>query len=595
MKRQEKILRRFLSNGFSAVVSISLLFAFVSCTSKSKDPANTLHIASVVKIKGLDPIMSDDLYSSQEVARTYDGLLQYSYLKRPYTLEPNLAESLPQMSADGKTLTIKLSKGTLFQDDPCFKESNGKGREFTADDVVYSYKRLADPKLTASGWWIFDGKIVGLNEWHDAMTNAATSDYTKVVDGLQALDRYTVQIKLKQRSYQFQYFLAMPFTFIVPHEAVEYYGKDFVNHPVGTGPYKLTEFNPSSRLIWDRNPTFRKQLYPSEGEAGDKEKGLLADAGKPLPLSDRVTVQIIEEDQPRWLSFLSGKLDYIDIPKDNYAQAVGKDKELLPELKQKNYVLNKSSSLDVTHVSFNMADPVVGKNKLLRQALSLAYDSNVVIDLFYNGRAIPAQGPIPPGLAGYDANFKNPYRQFSVEKAKELLAKAGFPGGKGLAPLDVVAQATTTDRQMTEYMEKAFAAIGVKCNISQNSWPQFQDAIKNKKGQLWAFAWLGDYPDAEDFLQLFYGKNVSPGSNDANYVNPEFDKLYEKSLTMPDSPARTDVYKQMVKIVTEDTPWIFGAHRMTFTLLQPWTKNYKYNDVDAGYFKYIAIDTALRK
>jgi oligopeptide transport system substrate-binding protein len=591
MKRQGKILRFVIS----AVVSASLLFAFASCTGKAKEPANTLHIASIVKIKGLDPIMADDLYSGEEVSRTYEGLFQYNYLKRPYAVEPNLAESMPTMSADGQTLTIKLNKGILFQDDPCFKDSSGKGREFTADDVVYSYKRLADPKLTSSGWWIFDGKIVGLNEWHDAMANVPSSDYTKSIEGLQAIDRYTLQIKLKQRSYQFQYFLAMAFTYVVPHEAVDYYGKDFVNHPVGTGPYKLVEFNPSSRLIWDRNPTFRKQLYPSEGEASDQAKGLLADAGKPLPMSDRISVQIIEEDQPRWLSLLSGKLDYVDIPKDNYAQAVGKDKELLPEFKQKGFILNKSPSLDVTHISFNMADPVVGKNKYLRQALSLAYDSNVAIDLFYNGRAIPAQGPIPPGLAGYDPDFKNPYRQFNLEKAKELLAKAGYPGGKGLAPLEVVAQANTTDRQMTEFMEKSFAAIGVKCNISQNSWPQFQDAIKNKKGQLWAFAWIGDYPDAEDFLQLFYGKNVSPGSNDANYVNPEFDKLYEKSLTMPDSSARTEVYKQMVKIVVEDCPWIFGAHRLTFTLLQPWTKNYKYNDVDLAVTKYRRVDTTLRK
>jgi oligopeptide transport system substrate-binding protein len=591
MKRQGKNLR-FVA---SAVVSVALFVAFSACTTKSKDPTNTLRITSKVKIKGLDPIMDDDLYSADEVGRTYEGLLQYNYFKRPYTLEPNLAESMPAMSADGLTLTIKLNKGILFQDDPCFKESGGKGREFTADDVVYSYKRLADPKLVAPGFWIFDGKIVGLNEWHDAMGNTPTTDYTKTIEGLQALDRYTLQIKLKQRSFQFLYFLAMPFTYVVPHEAVDYYGKDFVNHPVGTGPYKLTEFNPSSRLIWDRNPTFRKQLFPSVGDPGDKEKGLLADAGKPLPISDRITVQIVEEDQPRWLSMTSGKIDYVEIPKDNYAQAIGKDGELQPDFKAKGYVLNKATGLDVTHVSFNMSDPVVGKNKLLRQALSLAYDSNVVIDLFYNGRAIPAQGPIPPGLAGYDPNFKNPYRQFNLEKAKELLAKAGYPGGKGLAPLDLVSQADSTSRQMAEYLEKAFGAIGVKLNISQNSWPQFQDAIKNKKGQLWAFAWLGDYPDAEDFLQLFYGKNVSPGSNDANYVNPEFDKLYEKSLTMPDSPARTAVYKQMVKIVTEDCPWIFDAHRLTFTLLQPWMKNFKYNDVDSVRGKYHGINTAIRK
>jgi oligopeptide transport system substrate-binding protein len=574
---------------------LSLWFSLCACTSKSKEPANTLHIATPSKIKGIDPIYADDLYGGDEAGRVYEALLQYNYLKRPYVVEPNLAESMPEMSADGKMYTFKLKKGVLFQDDPCFKETGGKGREFTADDVIYSYKRLADPKLTSSGWWIFDGKILGLNEWHDGMANAATVDYSKPIEGLKALDRYTLQIKLKQRSYQFLYFLTMPFTFIVPHEAVEYYGKDFVNHPVGTGPYKLTEFNPSSRLIWDRNPTYRKELYPSEGMPGDKEAGLLEDAGKPLPLADRIMVEIIEEDQPRWLNFVSGKLDYLAIPKDNRAQAVGPDNQLKPEYKAKGLKLERAPILEVTHVTFNMADPLMGKNKLLRQALSLAYDQETFDQLFYNGWAVKAEGPIPPGLAGYDPNYKNPYRAFNLQKAKDLLAKAGYPGGKGLPTLEVAAQANSTDRQMTEYMEKAFEALGVKLNISQYSWPQFLDAVKNKKAQLWAFSWLADYPDAEDFLQLFYSKNASPGSNDANYNNPEFDKLYEKSLTLPDGPARTQIYKQAAQLVIEDCPWIFGASRLDFTLTQPWMKNFKYNDVDLGRGKYHHIDPALRK
>ena len=570
--------------------------SFFACTMKSKlDPPNTIHTYSIAKIKGLDPIFADDLYSGQEVGRVYEGLLQYHYLKRPYILIPHLAEILPEVSSDGKMLTFHLKKGVLFQDDPSFKATGGKGREMTAEDVVYSWKRLADPKLSSSGWWIFDGKIIGLNEWRNASSKAGSTDYSQAVEGLRALDRYTVQIKLIQRSAQFLYFLAMPFSAIVPREAVDTYGKEFLNHPVGTGPFKLQEFNPSSKLVWVKNPTYRRELYPSEGEPGDKEAGLLEDAGKPLPLSDKVIVQIIIESQPQWLNFLAGKLDSSSIPKDNFSQAITASKELTLELKAKGIHLIKAPDVDITHESFNMSDPLMGKNKLLRQALSLAYDQEEVIKLFYNGRAIAAQGPIPPGLAGYDPDFTNPYRQFNVAKAKDLLAKAGYPGGKGLPPIEYATIADSTSRQMNEFLERSLSAIGVSLKVNSYSWPEFNAAIKNRKGQMWGYAWGGDYPDAENFLQLFYSKNSSPGPNDSNYSNPEFDKLYEKSLTLQDTPERTALYRQMAKIVIEDCPWIFGSYRLAYVLVQPWLKNVKVHDFDHGRIKYYRVDASLKK
>ncbi len=578
---------------FAALLSVA---TFSACTKKGgNDPANTLHLATPEKIKGMDPVFADDLYAGTEVHRVYESLYQYHYLKRPYVLIPNLAEAMPEISSDGKTYTLKLKKGVLFQDDICFKASNGKGREMTAEDVVYSYKRLADPKLASSGWWIFDGKLVGLNEWRDAQGKAATTDYSVPIEGLKAVDRYTVQLKLIQRSSQIGYALAMAFTAVVPREAVEAYGKEFLNHPVGTGPFRIDEYNPTSKLVYVKNPTYRQELYPSEGAPGDKEAGLLADAGKVLPLSDKVIVSIIVEDQPRWLNFMAGKLDRAAIPKDNFDQAVDKAQNLKPELAQKGIILFKDPSLDVTHESFNMADPLIGKNKLLRQALSLAYNPAPAIDLFYNGRAIVAQGPIPPGLAGYDEAMRNPYKQFSIEKAKELLAKAGFPGGKGLPPIEYATTSSSTSRQMNEYLQKQFESIGVTLKMNTYSWPEFQAAIKNKKGQMWGFAWGADYPDAENFLQLFYSKNGSPGPNDANYSNPEFDRLYEKSLTLQDAPERTAIYKQMVKLVVEDCPWIFGVHRLSYSLGNKWLKNYKYHEFENSAFKYLRVDPALKQ
>ncbi|MCM2322568.1 MAG: ABC transporter substrate-binding protein [Oligoflexia bacterium] len=573
----------------------ALMLSAGGCTPRKKtDTANTLNTYQPSRIKGLDPIYADDIYSGTEVKRAYEGLLQYHYLKRPYELAPNLAEAMPEVSADGRSYTFKLKKGVLFQDDPCFKETGGQGRELTADDVVYSFLRLVDPRLVSTGWWVLDGKIEGLNEWRESAKHAPP-DYTKPITGLQALDRYTVRITLVRRSAQFLFALAMPFTSIVPREAVQHYGKEFLNHPVGTGPFRMAEFDRNSRLVWVKNPTYRKELYPSEGESGDKEAGLLEDAGKPIPFLDRIVVQVFDETHPQWLSFLSGKLDATGIPKDNFAEAVGGNHDLTPELQKKGIRLHKNPGIDIVRTTFNMKDPLVGRNKLLRQAISLAYDAEPYIELFFNGRAIPAQGPIPPGVAGFDPDFKNPYRQYNLEKAKELLAKAGYPGGKGLPPLEYSATADGVSRQTTEYLQKLLAPLGIKLKVNTYSWPEFQAGVKNARGQLWSYAWNADYPDAENFLQLFYSKNASPGPNDANYSNPEFDRLYEKALQLQDGPERTALYQQMVRIVVEDCPWIFAVHRSIFSLVQPWVKNYKRHGFEHNAMKYYRVDPALKK
>jgi ABC-type transport system substrate-binding protein len=267
---------------------------------------------------------------------------------------------------------------------------------------------------------------------------------------------------------------------------------------------------------------------------------------------------------------------------------------LSEELTKKGLQLVKEPGLDVTHETFNMADPILGKNKLLRQAINLAVDVGPMIDLFYNGRALAAQSPIPPGLLGYDAELKNPYRQFNLAKAKELLAKAGYPNGEGLAPIEYITTSSTTSRQMTEYLTKSLEAIGVKLKVETYSWPEFQNSIKNKRGQMWGMGWGADYPDAENFLQLFISKNASPGPNDANFSNAEFDQLYEKSLLVRNEKEREGIYKRMVKILVEECPWIVNTHRMTFALTQPWFKNFKPHEFSKNRAKYYRIDIAAR-
>lgn len=591
----QNILRNpWLCRVFGISVIFTLSGGMTSCTRSAKTEPGTIRVVSIAKFKGLDPAQSNDMYSGIELSTGYETLYQYAYLKRPLTLEPNLAAAMPELSADKKTLTIKLKQGVLFHDDPAFKESAGKGREMVAQDVIYSFMRVADPKINSPSWWLLDDKVVGLNEWREAQSKAPAVDYAVAIEGFKAVDRYTVQIKLKKPSYQFVYFMAMPSSAIVAREGVEHYGKEFLNHLVGTGPFKLESFS-QSKVVWVRNPNYRAEKYPSTGTEQDKANGLLADAGQPLPRSNKIISEVMEEGQTRWLNFLQGKLDFLNLPKDSYGLAVGADGQLKKEYADKGIQLLKAPMLDVTHCSFNMEDPVWGKNKYLRQALSLVIDRGPMIELFYNGRAIAAQGPIPPGLEGYDPDLVNPYTKRDLAKAKELMAKAGYPDGKGLAPIKYLTMSDTTTRQMDEYFSKAFGELGVKLELIAGTWPEFDRGVKERKGQMYFFAWGADYPDAENFLQLFYGRNVSPGPNDANYKNAEYDKLYEKSLTLPPGAERTALYKKMVAHINEETPWINGVHRIRADVVHPWLKNYQYIEAEHNYRKYWGVDDSKRK
>lgn len=568
-------------------IAFALLTTGPACSRRSMHDQKAVHLSLPARIKALDPIQQNDVYTGLQIALAFEPLLEYHYLKRPYQLVPKLAESMPEVAKDKITYTIRLKKGVRFQDDPSFPQ--GRGREVTARDFVYSWKRLANPKNTATGWWTLDGKIEGLNEWREAAGKSGKIDYDTEVSGLKVLDSHTLQVRLKKPSAIFLHSLATLPTSVVPREAVERYGDDFGQRPVGTGPYVLKENVPGSKLVWDRNPTYRQAFYPSEGMPGDKEAGLLEDAGQPLPRNDRIITHINEEHMPLWLSFLAGELDLSSVPKDSFGDAIPGGEKLSPELEKKGVRLITFPQVDLTRVSFNFADPLLAKNKQLRQALSLAFDTAPMIKTFYNGQAIPAQGPIPPGLAGYDAAFRNPWRQHDLDKAKALLAKAGYPGGKGLPPLDFVSVASASSRQISEYIQRQFAQLGVQLNVQSFSWPEYVMRVKNKQGQLWSFGWQAFYPDAENFLQLFYGKNGAPGPNDMNYANAKFDALYEKAVMLLDEKARLPLYRQMADIAVDDVPCIFVAHRTDKLLAQPWLANVKMHNFAYDQAKYYKL------
>lgn len=570
-------------------LAVAAATALTGCAKKQDASERVLNIVSPAEIKGYDPIMSDDLYSGREIAKIYEGLLAYHYLKMPYELIPNLAEAMPEVSKDGITYTFKIRKGVLFQDDAAFP--NGKGREVEASDFVYSIKRLADSKNQASGWWILDGKLKGLNEWRDKNANLPATNYDEEVEGLKALDKYTLQFKLAKPFPQFLYSLAMGFTSVVSKEVVAKYGKEFINHPVGTGPYVLPKFDQGKRIVYTKNPTFREKFYPSE--ASSEYQNLLGDAGKKLPLVDKVIVHVMVESQPAWLKFNKGEIDYFGVPKDNFATAV-KDNKISGELADKGIVLTISPQLDVTYTSFNY-DNKLFHNTNLRRAMYLAYDEAKANELFYNNTAFPAQSIVPPGIAGNDPAYKNQWKGPNIELAKKTLALAGYPEGKGLPEIVYDIPDSTTSRQMGEYFQKQMEQIGIKIKISASPWPEFQAKLKKRSGQMFGIAWGADYPDAENFLQLFYGPNSAPGANSSNYNDPKFNKEFEQAVMMQDSPARTALYEKLNKYIAEEAVSLFGVHRQAYTLQQSWLRNYRASDLHHDNVQYLNLDTAKKE
>jgi oligopeptide transport system substrate-binding protein len=575
------------------LVLIGILSLALGCSKEKNFNERELYFVSPEKIVGFDPIHASDHYSGNEVGKVYEGLYEFHPLKRPYELMPNLAESLPTVSKDGLTYTFKLKKGVLFHDSPVFKD--GIGRELKADDVIYSIKRLADPKLQAKGWWLFDQKIVGLNEWREENTPDEPTKYETQVEGLKKLDDYTLQIKLIKPFPQFLYALVMPYSFVVAKEAVDSFGKEFLNHPVGTGPFVLEKFEQSNQIVYHRNPKFRIKLYPSEGEEGDENLGLLTDAGKRIPLVDKIVVNIVVESQPTWLSFQKGRTDVLEMKDSHLDQALIKGKALRPELRGKGVRLLSSPQLDVTFFAFNHEDALFKNNLKLRQAMSLAYDREEANKLFYEGTGFKAHGVIPPGLGGFRKEFKNPYVEYDLEKAKKLLAEAGFPGGKGIPEITIQTRNETVARQQIELFAKSMEKIGIKVKVGMNTWPELINKVTKKQHQMYTMAWGADYPDAENFLGLLYCPNQAPGSNGSNYCNPEFDKLYEEAIVLQEGPERATLYEKLNEMVSIDVPWIFGFHRTKFYLVQAWLKNYKFMEFNHTQYQYLNVDLEVKK
>ena len=584
------------------LIFVLVLFPVLSgCNQSSSDGEKeemVLHHALGTKIKGLDPGNMRDVYSIMVGSQIFETLYQYHFLKRPYQIVPLLAEDMPQVSKDLLVYTIKIKKGIYYQDDPCFKE--GKGRELKAEDFVFSIKRIANLKYLSRNWSMFDGKIAGLDDFREYTKTCKSRkdvDYSRPVEGLQTPDDYTLVIRLnKPWPQMISTALADTATTAVAKEAVDYYDKDIINHPIGTGPYQLGVWHKGSYIELVRNPTFRGETYPTEGESGDEEAGYLDDAGKPIPFADKIVWSVIRESQPSWFLFLQGKLDSRTIPKDNFDEAITETGDLTPGMKKRNIHLKTFMDPSTFWVGFNMLDPVLGKNKPLRLAISRAVNREKFIELFSNNRDVVAHGFIPPLMDGYQPNIKDKgYSRHDPEEARTLLKEAEKIHGGVLPTLKISMPGTSTFyRQFGQFLKRDFNAAGIEVEMEYMDWPTYLGKINTRSAQIFVSGVKASIPDAEDFLGLFYSKYWAPGSNSFNYRNAEYDKLYEKVSVMSESPERRELYRKMELIVLEDCPAAFMNHRVAFALHHDWYLNYKPHVFSYNLSKFRRIDMKKR-
>lgn len=561
-----------------------------------------------------DPQVMYDQMSRRVLECVYDTLVEYHPMKTdPYEVRPALLEELPkkEVSADGKiSYLCRLKKVAKFHDDPCFP--GGKGRQILAKDVHFSFQRLCDPKVESPFLSNFAAYIPGMQEVHDAAEKSGKFDYDQQkISGFEIIDDQTFRLHLSQAYPQIIYWLAMHCTTPVAREAVEYYDgqkHDGVIRPdfkkfytVGTGPFKIREYLPRQRIRLERVEGYQTTTFPTDGFPAERAAFLQKFAGKPLPLIDEVHMSIVRENIPIFILMRQGYLDAMPVNKDAFGAVMTPGHELSEKYRERQMTLAKDVEPATFWISFNMDDPVLGKNAKLRQALCASYDAQTYSDIFYSGVAPVAQQLVPPGLFGHEREWHNPY-EYNLEKAKKLIAEAGYPNGidpkTGRAlelTMDMVAVGSE-DRQRAEFEQRCFAQLGIQVKMNENTFARLLQKEDTGDFQMASgTGWGADYPDPENFFFLFYSKNVPPaGKNISRYKNPEFDKLFEQMATMENTPERLQLVHTMTRMLAEDAPMLLNFHKAFYTTQQPWAPRTHDNLMLEGGLKYVAVDATLR-
>ena len=535
----------------------------------------------------LDPVQTNsDRNTAIVLAQILEPPLGYDYLARPSRLVPVTAAELPEVSADGRVFTVRIRPGIHFSPDPAF---GGRPRELTAADNVYSIKRFYDPRWNSSDLYVFESlKLPGLSELRQqAIASKKPFDYDREVEGVRALDRYTLRITLGVPDPRFVYVLTdAVFCGAVAREVVEHWGDAIGEHPVGTGPFRLKSWRRSSRIVLERSPTYRRVRY--EGTPADEPLARQIAAnlqGRDLPLVDEVEVHVVEASQPRWLSFLDGTYHWLAVPAD-YRQLAAPGGRLAPFLDKRGVVLHREPQADMSMSFFYMEHPLVGgytpERVALRRAIGLAFDNPTYLRHVLGDSGIPAQSTVAPFTTGYDPAYRSEMSEYSPARAKALLDLYGYVDRDGDgwreqpdgSPLELVRSSGSNlaDRRANEVWKRSMDAVGLKIRFDISTWPELLKKSRAGTLMIWGYAWSATSPDGGFFLAIAYGPNASE-SNDPRFSLPAFDRLFERQRSLPDGPERLDVIRQAKNTLVAYMPFKVHQHSVTMELLQPWTLN----------------------
>jgi oligopeptide transport system substrate-binding protein len=547
--------------------------------------AKTLRVAMPSAETSFDPQYESDSVTTTMMEMIFEPLLQYDYLARPAQLMPRTAAALPEMSSDGRTFVVRLKPGIYFTDHPAWK---GGKRELIAEDYVYAFKRLLDPKVRSNWLFLVDNKLVGGQAAREAAQKSGRFDYDAPIEGVQVVDRYTLRFRLIEPDFTFPMHLTLTATGAIARELVELYGAEIGAHPVGTGPFMLAQWRRSSRTVLVANPGYREEYWTFSPATNPSDQRLVAHMrGRRIPQIQRIEVSIIPESQPRWLAFLNGELDYvIDVPEE-YASFALPGGKIAPQLAARGMHTAPYEVAWLTNTIFNMQDPVVGglaaERVALRRAMSHGFRIDDEIRVFYKGSAVMANSSLLPSLAGYN-DAANPI-DYSPAKARALLDLYGYvdrdgdgyreqPDGSPLV-IDYASEPTLRSRQANEIWKRSMDAIGIRLvfkTVAPN--PELRKKAKAGQIQMWTYGWIADYPDGENIFQLLTTKSIGT-VNYANFSDPVFDALYEKARALPLAPERFALYNELTKRIFAFAPWRVNTYRRPTVMLHRQVKGYK--------------------
>ena len=567
-----------------------------------------LRYAFRVAETSLDPVKINDLYSRTLTPHIFEALFQYDPLARPIKVKPLTAAGEAVGSGDFRTWTVKLRPGIYFADDPAFK---GQKRELVAQDYVYAFKRFADPANKSPGWTSIEGENhLGLNELRaQALAAKKPFNYDREIEGVRALDRYTVQYKVRDPRPRFAESLAASDLFgAVAREVVEFYGDQIDAHPVGTGPFKLLQWRRSSRIVFERNPDYRERYYDAEPAAEDAQgQALLARfKGRRLPMIDRVEISVIEQDQPRWLSFINGEADFIENLAPTFIAIAMPGGKVAPNLAKRGVRGYQQIEPGSTYMLFNMENPVVGgytpEKVALRRAIGLAYDTPREVSLVRNGQAVIAQAPTIPFTSGYDPKFKSEFSDHDPARAQALLDLYGYrdrnadgwrerPDGSPLV-IEMSGQSDALSRQLDELVVKSLAAAGIRVKVRIAQWPENLKAARAGNYMFWSLGGSAAGSDGQGALARYDSRQIG-GQNMARFNRPEFDKLYDRMQEIPDGPEREALFNQAKQIAVAWMPYKFRVNRLLTDMSYPWLIGYRRVIFWQDWWQYVDIDTTL--